>query len=209
MDDAITVERGLTKRFRKNLRRPFIEALQEFSMTSPDDRILVRVSPNAQSVLLAKLMQMLAAYSDFPLTVEFCAEENGRSFCERLGIPVSEPRGEYDKTAADDCFDDVGTATLENIVYNGKAATLPPKSGKTIRPLCYIKRRHIAAWAEFHGIEYEPKKSPADALYAELTSTIFDADIRLFRALTTADSHYFLGWTDEDGVHHGCEPLER
>ena len=65
MDDAITVERGLTKRFRKNLRRPFIEALQEFSMTSLDDRILVLVSPNAQSVLLAKLMQMLAAYSDF------------------------------------------------------------------------------------------------------------------------------------------------
>lgn len=207
MDDAITVERGLTKRFRKNLRRPFIEALQEFSMTSPDDRILVLVSPNAQSVLLAKLMQMLAAYSDFPLTVEFCADEPSPVF-ENLGIPVFEQCGEYDKIAVDDCFDDVCTSTLENIVYNGKAATLPPKSGKTIRPLCYIKRRHIAMWAEFHGLAYESKKSPADALYAELTSEIFDADIRLFRALTTADSRYFLGWMDENGVHHGCEPLE-
>lgn len=63
-------------------------------------------------------------------------------------------------------------------------------------------------WAEFHGLAYESKKSPADALYAELTSEIFDSDIRLFRALTTADSRYFLGWMDENGVHHGCEPLE-
>ena len=63
MDDAITVERGLTKRFRKNLRRPFIEALQEISMTSPDDSILVPVSPNSQYVLLAKLMQRLDDYS--------------------------------------------------------------------------------------------------------------------------------------------------
>ena len=154
MDDAITVERGLTKRFRKNLRRPFIEALQEFSMTSPDDRILVLVSPNAQSVLLAKLMQLLAAYSDFPLTVEFCADEPSPVF-ENLGIPVSEPCGEYDKTAVDDCFDDVCTSTLENIVYNGKAATLPPKSGKTIRPLCYIKRRQ-----SFTGWHTNRKKVP-------------------------------------------------
>ena len=206
MDDAVTVERGLTKRFRKNLRRPFIEALQEFEMTSPNDRILVRVRPTAQSLLLAKLMQMLAKYSDRPLVVEFCADSPSEIF-GRLGIEFSEPSGEYDKTAEDDCFDDISTATLENIVYNGRAATLPPKSGKTVRPLCYISRRHIAAWAEFHGIPFEPKKSVADGLYSELTSEIFDADIRLFRALTDADSRYFLG-IEENGVHRGCEPLK-
>ncbi|MCI5683481.1 MAG: hypothetical protein MR284_07035, partial [Clostridiales bacterium] len=82
-------------------------------MTSPNDRILVRVEPNAQSVLLAKCMQMLEKYSDHPITVEFASDERSVLF-ERVGITVSEPFGEYDKTAESDCFDDICAATLEN-----------------------------------------------------------------------------------------------
>ena len=174
-------------------------------MTSPNDRILVRVEPNAQSVLLAKCMQMLEKYSDHPITVEFASDESSVLF-ERVGITVSEPFGEYDKTAESDCFDDICAATLENIVYNGTAATLPPKKGKIIRPLCYVRRRNIENWAEFHGLPFEPRRGPADALYQRLTSEIYDADIRLFRALTDADPRYFLGYT-ENGEHFGCEPI--
>ena len=67
-------------------------------MTSPNDRILVRVEPNAQSVLLAKCMQMLEKYSDHPITVEFASDERSALF-EMVGITVSEPFCEYDKTA--------------------------------------------------------------------------------------------------------------
>lgn len=195
MTDGKTVENGLSKRYRKNIRRKFIEGLKEFAMTSPDDKILVPLSTDAQTLLLAKCMQMIAKYSDHPIEVFFSAEKAEKVY-EILGLPLSD-RADYNKIARPECFDDICTETLNNMFFKGKTATFPVNDGKEIRPLCYVKRKHIISWAENNGFEYIPKSSPADSLYSKLTNEIYDADIRIFRTLQQVDMRFALGYTKE------------
>ena len=69
--DLIEVERALIKKYRSKLYTPFIRALQEYAMIKEGDVIAVCISGGKDSLVLAKLLQILQRYSDYPFSLKF------------------------------------------------------------------------------------------------------------------------------------------
>ena len=73
------VERSITKKYRKEIWSPFIAGVKTYRLLEEGDRIAVCISGGKDSMLLAKLMQLLQRYSDFPFELEFLAMDPGYS----------------------------------------------------------------------------------------------------------------------------------
>ena len=91
------VERSITKKYRKEIWSPFIAGVKTYRLLEEGDRIAVCISGGKDSMLLAKLMQLLRRYSDFPFDLEFLAMDPGYSpqnrakllaNAELLGVPL-------------------------------------------------------------------------------------------------------------------------
>ena len=72
-------ERSLTKKYRKQLWAPFIAGVKTYNLLQEGDRVAVCVSGGKDSMALAKLMQLLHRYSQFPFGLEFIAMDPGYS----------------------------------------------------------------------------------------------------------------------------------
>lgn len=92
------VERSLQKKFRKSIWNPFITAMRQYELVSTGDRIAVCISGGKDSMLLAKLMQMLMRYSDVPFETVFLVMDPGynrenrekiESNARLLSIPIT------------------------------------------------------------------------------------------------------------------------
>ena len=96
--DVERMEQCLLTDMRKRLWRPFMRAIREYALIRPGDRIAVCVSGGKDSMLMAKLMQMLARHSEAPFEAVFLAMDPGYSPANRarlvdnaarLGIPIA------------------------------------------------------------------------------------------------------------------------
>ena len=79
-------ERSIIKKYRKTLWGPFIGAVKRYELIQSGDRIAVCISGGKDSMLLAKLMQMLQRYSDFPFELVFLVMDPGYSEANRKKI---------------------------------------------------------------------------------------------------------------------------
>ena len=77
MSDAQKIERSITKTYRDTVWNPFIRALKQYELLHKGDKVAVCISGGKDSMLLAKLMQMLQRYSDFPFGLEFLVMDPG------------------------------------------------------------------------------------------------------------------------------------
>ena len=91
-------ERSITKTYRKQIWNPFIRAVREYGLIKPNDKIAVCISGGKDSMLLAKLMQMLQRYSEVPFELVFLVMDPGynkdnraliESNAKALGIPIT------------------------------------------------------------------------------------------------------------------------
>ena len=96
-DRTRDIERSIIKRFRKEIWRPFVKALNEYQMIQEGDRIAVCISGGKDSMLLAKCMQEILRHGKMQFGLEFLVMDPGyrpenRSLIEEnagiLGIPV-------------------------------------------------------------------------------------------------------------------------
>lgn len=71
------IERSIITDYRKTLWNPFIAAVKRYELISPGDRIAVCISGGKDSMLLAKLMQMLERISEVPFSLEFLVMDPG------------------------------------------------------------------------------------------------------------------------------------
>ena len=71
------IERSIHKKYRKQLWTPFIAAVKRYALVNAGDRIAVCVSGGKDSMLLAKLMQLLQKVSDVPFEVRFIVMDPG------------------------------------------------------------------------------------------------------------------------------------
>ncbi|MCL2217543.1 MAG: tRNA 2-thiocytidine biosynthesis TtcA family protein [Defluviitaleaceae bacterium] len=71
------VERSIHKKYRKGIWRPFIEGIKTYELIREGDSIAVCVSGGKDSMLLAKLMQALHRFSDFPFELRFMVMNPG------------------------------------------------------------------------------------------------------------------------------------
>ncbi len=74
---AQRIERSITKTYRDTIWNPFIRAVKQYELLREGDRVAVCISGGKDSMLLAKLMQMLRRHSDFPFDLEFLVMDPG------------------------------------------------------------------------------------------------------------------------------------
>ena len=74
---AQLIERSITKKYRGVIWDPFIRALKQYELLKKDDKVAVCISGGKDSMLLAKLMQMLQRYSDFPFELVYLVMDPG------------------------------------------------------------------------------------------------------------------------------------
>ena len=92
-----SVERSLHKRFGKSIWSNFTKAINTYQLVKEGDRVAVCISGGKDSMLMAKLFQMLNRHSKFPFGVEYIVMDPGYSpanrqiieeNARRLKIPV-------------------------------------------------------------------------------------------------------------------------
>ena len=83
------VERSLQTKFRKSIWNPFIEAVKRYELIAAGDKIAVCISGGKDSMLLAKLMQMLARHSEVPFDLVFLVMDPGYNEINRHKIEVN------------------------------------------------------------------------------------------------------------------------
>jgi len=83
------IEGRITKKSRPVLWRPFIEGIKKYRLIEPRDAIAVCVSGGKDSMLLAKMMQLLLRYSDFPFLLHFICMDPGYHAANRRLIEVN------------------------------------------------------------------------------------------------------------------------
>lgn len=92
------IERSIIKRFREELWSPFIVAVKRYELIKSGDKIAVCISGGKDSMLMAKLMQMLQRFSEVPFEVVFLVMDPGynelnrqkiESNAELLHIPIT------------------------------------------------------------------------------------------------------------------------
>ena len=80
------VEQSISKKYRRAIWGPFITAVKTYELISEGDRIAVCISGGKDSMLLAKLMQMLQRHSDVPFELAFLVMDPGYSARNRQHI---------------------------------------------------------------------------------------------------------------------------
>ena len=92
------IEKSIQKRFRSELWGPFINAVKQYELIQENDKIAVCISGGKDSMLLAKLMQLLQRYSEIPFSLEYIVMDPGYNPVNRkkieenaslLGIPIT------------------------------------------------------------------------------------------------------------------------
>lgn len=71
------IERSILTEFRRDLWAPFIKAVKEYELIKENDKIAVCISGGKDSMLCAKLMQMLQRISEFPFELVFLVMDPG------------------------------------------------------------------------------------------------------------------------------------
>ena len=71
------VERSVTKKYRKEIWNSFVGAVKRYELIQAGDKIAVCISGGKDSMLLAKLMQMLQKYSEVPFELIYLAMNPG------------------------------------------------------------------------------------------------------------------------------------
>ena len=80
------VERSIQKKFSSKLWTPFIKAVKQYELIREGDRIAVCISGGKDSMLMAKLMQLLHLHSDFPFDAVYLVMDPGYNELNRQKI---------------------------------------------------------------------------------------------------------------------------
>ena len=83
------VERSIMKKYRKELWKPFIAAVKRYELIRSGDRIAVCISGGKDSMLMAKLMQLLRRFSDVPFDLVFLVMDPGYNALNRQKIEAN------------------------------------------------------------------------------------------------------------------------
>ena len=80
------VERSIQKKYHKELWTPFVRAVKQYQLIREGDKIAVCISGGKDSMLMAKLMQMLQRHSIFPFELVYLVMDPGYNELNRQKI---------------------------------------------------------------------------------------------------------------------------
>ena len=93
-----SIESSIIKKFRREIWRPFVQAMQEFRMVEEGDQVAVCISGGKDSMLLAKLIQELKRHGQVAVDAVFLTMNPGyneynwniiQDNARLLGIPLT------------------------------------------------------------------------------------------------------------------------
>jgi len=111
------IERSIQKKYRKELWTPFILAVKRYALIQAGDKVAVCVSGGKDSMLLAKLMQLLQRFSDVPFEVKFLAMDPGYAPANRRKIEENAKLLDIPLTIFETDVFDVANAAEKNPCY--------------------------------------------------------------------------------------------
>ena len=86
MTFAQQAESSLLKEFRKPIWRPFMNAVRAYELIKPGDKIAVCIYGGKDSMLMAKLMQILQRHSEVPFEAEYLIMDPGYNEINRRKV---------------------------------------------------------------------------------------------------------------------------
>lgn len=118
-----TIQNSIVKKFRKNIWRPFTEAIKEFKLIEDGDKIAVCISGGKDSFLLAKCLEELKLHGKIKFELVFILMDPG-----------------YKKPHLDKIYKNIEKFKLEVIIFKTKIFELS-QGNKNACYLCARKRR--------------------------------------------------------------------
>ena len=83
------IERSIITKYRKGLWRPFVEAVKRYELVQAGDKIAVCISGGKDSMLMAKLIQILSRFSEVPFDATFLVMDPGYNALNRQKIEAN------------------------------------------------------------------------------------------------------------------------
>ncbi len=80
------IEKSIIKKYRKGIWGKFIAGIKEYELIQEGDKIAVCISGGKDSMLMAKCMQQLQKYSEFPFDLEYLVMDPGYNEINRQRI---------------------------------------------------------------------------------------------------------------------------
>lgn len=111
------VERSIIKTYRKDIWNPFVEAVKNYELIAPGDKIAVCISGGKDSVLMAKCLQQLRRFSQFPFDLIFLCMDPGYNDENRNQIEYNAKALEIPLTIFDSSIFDAVTTVQKNPCY--------------------------------------------------------------------------------------------
>ena len=114
---AQQAQRSIQKKYRKELWTPFVLAVKRYALIRESDRVAVCVSGGKDSMLLAKLMQLLQRVSDVPFEARYLVMDPGYSAANRQRIEANARLLDVPVTIFESDVFSVANAAEENPCY--------------------------------------------------------------------------------------------
>lgn len=86
MEKFEQAERSIIKKYRREIWIPFVAAIKEYQLIQEGDKIAVCISGGKDSMLMAKCVQHLQKYSEFPFEAEYLVMDPGYNAVNRQRI---------------------------------------------------------------------------------------------------------------------------
>ena len=80
------IEQSIVRRYHEELWSPFCKAIKRYELIKPGDKIAVCISGGKDSMLMAKMMQMLHRHSEIPFEVEYLIMDPGYNEINRRKV---------------------------------------------------------------------------------------------------------------------------
>ena len=195
------VERSVTKKYRKEIWNSFVGAVKRYELIQAGDKIAVCISGGKDSMLLAKLMQMLQKYSEVPFELIYLAmnpgynEENMRQIfhnAELLEIPLTVFETDiFDVTAKTDRYPCYLCAKMRRGHLYSKAKELG--CNKIALGHHFSDVIETTVMAMFYG-------SQLQGMIPKLKSTNFE-EMELIRPLYCVHEDDIIAWARYNNLH--------
>ena len=141
------IERSIIKNYRKEIWRPFVDALNEYKMIEEGDNIAVCISGGKDSMLLAKCMQEILRHGKMKFGLHFLVMDPGyhpanRQLIEENAALMEIPIEIFDS----DIFDVVVDVEARTVMKAGRPVELTNKEFLLL--VLFLRNRNVALFRE-------------------------------------------------------------
>lgn len=108
------IEQTIVRRYHEELWSPFCKAIKRYELIRPGDRIAVCISGGKDSMLMAKMMQMLQRHTEIPFEAEYLVMDPGYAPENRKRVEENAARLEIPATVFESDIFEVANAQEKN-----------------------------------------------------------------------------------------------